>query len=342
MADENSLSKYTKLNDTNWRPWNFQLRVYANSKDALDVLTTEMPENADGPLKKKYKDIYTFICLTCTDIQQSYLHDVPLGDSFRAYQSLANIYESKTSHSIFQLLSAVVTAKQNGSPAITFTSQVSNDTSRLRNAVKELNLDIYDVIEGASLLSGVDSAFETTVEAIKVSGESKVSKIRSIILERAERLKTEGMSAEHTSAMVTAADSKPTKPCPTCLKEKGKQFFHWRKDCYIEHPEKKPVSRQQRNARYSNGKHTFAGNKAETDYDDNQENGITSAWPAVADVSRNNIATAVYTATSSKQPNTLTLKIDSGAKGVDVFLSPDNIAGIHNVQRTNCYVLVIL
>ena len=331
MEGENSQSKFIKLNDNNWTTWRFQLTVFANSKEATDALSTPLPDNADAATKKKYNTIYTFICITCSEQQQSFLLDIPLGDAFKAYQALSNIYEAKTSHSIFQLVTKVVSAKQNGQPPIQFTTAVSNDTTRLRNVIREGGHDIYDVLEASALLNGVDSSYATTVEALLVSGETKVLKIRNSILERGERLKGALASNDTTSALSVKTTTKPTKPCPVCLDKKGKAFYHWKEDCYLVHPEKKPPRTNRTN--FNNGKHTFQGNKAETD--DNNDDVVTAAWPAVAELDDiDKPTTSVYNVSTSVS-NLLTLKIDSGAKGVDVFLSPDNIVGVHDIAPTN-------
>ena len=330
MQEEISLARSIKLQENNWTNWKFQLTVHANSKDALDTISTPIPAQATEALKRKYTAIYTYICQTCSDMQQQYLMEVPIGDAYLAYKALSNIYEAKSSHSIFQLVSKVVNAKQNGTQAIHFTTAVSNDTNRLKNAITEQQLDIYEVLESSALVNGLDAAFATTVEALMVSGESKITKIRSIILERAERLKTDNVTNDAAALAVKTTTAKPTKPCPHCLKEKGRAFYHWAADCYLLHPEKKPPPRTQRS---SNGRHTFQGNKAEAE--DNKDDGAVAAWPAVAVVSadKNESTTTTAHAVNTKS-NTLTLKVDSGAKGVDVFLRPDNIVGVHNIEST--------
>ena len=336
MAEEHTLAKYTKLGDDNFHDWRFQLGVYCNSKDSIEVLTTSLDASADTTTKKKYQVIYAFICLTCSVQQQRYLHDVPPGDAYKAYQALAAIYEAKSTHSIFQLVSSVVMAKQNGRPAIEFTTAVANDATRLRKAVKEQKLDIYEVLESSAIINGVDSTFNTTIEALLVSGESTLSKVRSAILERAERLKSETASESNSSAMsaMTNSKPKPSKPCAHCLEKKHKALYHFQSDCYDLHPEKRPP-RSNRNG--NNGRHTFQGNTAEADNDATKGANTVAAWPAVVTPQQatesTNVTATAYKANSAN--NKLIAKVDSGAHGVDLFLAPNSTTGLHHVSPVN-------
>ena len=60
MQEEISLARSIKLQENNWTNWKFQLTVHANSKDALDTISTPIPAQANEALKRKYTAIYTY------------------------------------------------------------------------------------------------------------------------------------------------------------------------------------------------------------------------------------------------------------------------------------------
>jgi len=329
MTEDNSLAKYTKLAEDNFVDWNFQLQVYANSKDASTTLTTALDGTADADTIKKHKVIYTFIALTCSTNNQKYLHAVPVGNAFEAYQALATVYASKSQHSVFQLLGAVVKAQQNGVPPIEYTTRVSNDIQRLRTAITAEGYDIYDVLESSALISGADTTYSTTIEALLVSGSMSVSKVRKALIERGERLKIENLS--DVSAMASTIKPRPTKPCPNCLQKKNKELYHWKEDCYDLHPEKRP-----QRYRNNNGRHTFQGASADASaVGSNDTTTTATAWPAAVVTTLVNNDNPIISAHVAASPNKLLAKVDSGAHGVDIFLSPTDTAGLHGVSNVN-------
>ena len=274
--------------------------------------------------------MYTFISLTCSTDNQRYLYDLPIGNAYLAYQALSRVYASKSAHSIFQLLCKVFKANQGGKSANEFTTQVSHDTKRLRVAVTEMKLDIFNVLEATALLNGADAAYSTTVEALLVSDNTSVQQVRKALIERCERIKAEADDANTATAMVATNKAKPTKPCPNCLKEKGKSFYHWSSDCYLLHPEKRP---QRTNRQATNGRHTFQGNKAEAAEPHDLDVTSASAWPAVAKLDEDTVS--LTTAHTAQCNGKIIAKVDSGAQGCDIFLAPHNTTGLHTVKNVN-------
>ena len=150
-------------------------------------------------------------------------------------------------------------------------------------------------------------------------------------MERAERLKIENATADAmalTAAKYSKGSERPSrsdKPCPHCLEKKGKEFFHYPDQCYLLHPEQRPKG----NGRGRNGKHQFVkGATAEV-----EEAVEYGAWTAVVSLPSDNS----HLAHSASAPGTttLTLKVDSGASGVDCFLTPAHTVGLHSVRHVD-------
>lgn len=328
------LKQYPKFDGTNWESWRFIFRAWCRSIEAIhlvDAVSIEKGTVAESDEDNKLNvRIYVFICMTIVDSHQQYIRSVKEGDGVAAYRSLEKIYDSKSSNSIVQSLEEVVGSKQNGQPAIDFVTKVKSSVDKLKTTCTSLNIDIFSLIAVTVMLGGLDAAFASLVEAIHINGELDVEKVSAAILERDERIKIAGASTE-SMAMTAKYNNygnrpkNPLKPCPHCQEAKGRDLFHTIDQCFVLHPElRNNHGRGRGNVR--NGKHQFVkGSTAEVQQADAEEYG---AWTATV------IDTQVYAATTSNR-HMLSLKVDSGASGVDCFLKPEDTLGMHSVRNVN-------
>jgi hypothetical protein len=117
------------FNGSNYAEWKFQTGVYAQKIKALDILEGIKKRHASdataqAEFDKLNEQLFHHIFATMKSAQQQLLRTVPLGDGHAAYKHLQTIYEPQTRAAVKQLLTPLLTLKQNGREMAVFVTDI--------------------------------------------------------------------------------------------------------------------------------------------------------------------------------------------------------------------------